>query len=98
MEVAAISTLWKYVADLMDIDYKTILQKSEWTDGIEFFEDVSRFGGDYEDKYLRHTKEVQKLGDVLMELLLDSYPRFAAPIGYSAACVLMGPRLRRAFG
>ncbi|KAI1052329.1 hypothetical protein LB507_007765 [Fusarium sp. FIESC RH6] len=98
MEVAAISTLWKYVADLMDIDYKTILQKSEWTDGIEFFEDVSQFGEDYEDKYLRPTKEVQKLGDVLMELLLDSYPRFAAPIGYPAACVLMGPRLRRAFG
>jgi hypothetical protein len=98
MEVAAISTLWKYVADMMDIDYKTILNKTEWTDGIEFLEDVSLFASDYEDKYLRPTKEVQKLGDVLMEMLLDSYPKFAAPVGYPAACVMMGPRLRRAFG
>ncbi|RGP67780.1 dephospho- kinase [Fusarium longipes] len=98
MEVAAISTLWKHVADMMDIDYKTILQKTEWTNGIEFHDDVSRFGAEYEDKYLRPTKEIQKLGDVLMEMLLDSYPKFAAPLGYQASCVLMGPRLRRAFG
>ncbi|KAG7436085.1 hypothetical protein ACKRZS_014094 [Fusarium odoratissimum] len=98
MEVASLSTLWKYVADMMDIDYRTVLGKNEWTDGLEFFEDMTRFGGDYEDKYLRPTPEIQKLGHVLMEMLLDSYPKIASPLGYPAACVLMGPRLRRAFG
>ncbi|KAF5592609.1 dephospho kinase [Fusarium pseudocircinatum] len=98
MEVASLSTLWKYVADMMDIDYRTVLGKNEWTDGLEFFEDMTRFGGDYEDKHLRPTPEIQKLGHVLMEMLLDSYPKIASPLGYPAACVLMGPRLRRAFG
>ncbi|RBA09581.1 hypothetical protein FPRO05_06718 [Fusarium proliferatum] len=98
MEVASLSTLWKYVADMMDIDYRTVLGKNEWADGLEFFEDMTRFGGDYEDKYLRPTPEIQKLGHVLMEMLLDSYPKIASPLGYPAACVLMGPRLRRAFG
>jgi hypothetical protein len=98
MEIAALVTMWKYVADMMDIDYRTVLKKDEWTDGLEFLEDMTRFGSDYEDKYLRPTEEIQKLGDVLMNLLLDSYPKIVSPVGYQAACVLMGPRLRRAFG
>ncbi|KAF4967184.1 hypothetical protein FSARC_5217 [Fusarium sarcochroum] len=98
MEVAGLATLWKYVADMMEIDYKTVLQKDEWTDGIEFFEDLARFGGDYEDKNLRPTEEIHALGQVLMDLLLQSYPKILTPVGYPAACVLMGPRLRRAFG
>ncbi|KAH7252431.1 hypothetical protein BKA59DRAFT_161036 [Fusarium tricinctum] len=98
MEIAALVTMWKYVADMMDIDYRTVLKKNEWTDGLEFLEDMTRFGSNYEDKHIRPTEDIQKLGDVLMNLLLDSYPKILSPVGYQAACVLMGPRLRRAFG
>ncbi|KAF4975839.1 hypothetical protein FZEAL_7428 [Fusarium zealandicum] len=98
MEMAALGTMWKYVGDMMEIEYKTLLQKEKWTDGIEFLEDVSRWGEDYEDENLRPLKEVQDLGQVLMELLLNSHPKIASPVAFPAVCVLMGPRLRRAFG
>ncbi|KAJ3513538.1 hypothetical protein NM208_g15175 [Fusarium decemcellulare] len=98
MEVAALATMWKYVGDMMEIDYKTLLQKEEWVDGLEFFEDVSRWGENYEDENLRPLQEVRDLGQVLMDLLLQSHPKIASPLAHPAACVLMGPRLRRAFG
>ncbi|KAM5351262.1 hypothetical protein ACJ41O_003985 [Fusarium nematophilum] len=98
MEVAALGTMWKYIGDMMEIDYKTVLQKDQWADGIEFYEDVSRWAGEYEDENLRPLKEVYDLGQVLMDLLLQSHAKIASPLAYPAACVLMGPRLRRAFG
>ncbi|KAI8678826.1 MPAB-Lcp-cat domain-containing protein [Fusarium keratoplasticum] len=98
MEVAALGTMWKYVADMMEIDYKTVLKKDMWVDGLEFFEDVSRWGEIYEDEHLRPSKEINELGHLLMNMLLQSHAKVARPLGYPAACVLMGPRLRRAFG
>ncbi|KAJ3469316.1 hypothetical protein MRS44_003381 [Fusarium solani] len=98
MEVAALGTMWKYVADMMEIDYKTVLKKDTWVDGLEFFEDVSQWGEIYEDEHLRPSKEINELGHLLMNMLLQSHAKVARPLGYPAACVLMGPRLRRAFG
>lgn len=98
MEAAALGTVWKYVGDMMGIDYRSVLCKEEWTDAIEFLEDVSRWASEYEDKYMRPMKEVHALGQILMEMLLQSYPAFARPLGYPMACVVMGNRLRRAFG
>ncbi|KAH7162331.1 hypothetical protein B0J13DRAFT_535662 [Dactylonectria estremocensis] len=98
LEVAALATLWKYIGDMMDIGYKSLLHKDEWRDGIEFLEDVTRWASDYEDKYMRPTKEVHGLGKILMELLLQSHPKFARPLAYPMALVVMGNRLRRAFG
>jgi hypothetical protein len=98
MEIASIATVWKYIGDMMNIDYRSVLQKEKWTDAIEFLEDVSSFASEYEDKYMRPMKEVHALGQILMEMLLQSYPAFARPLGYPMACVVMGNRLRRAFG
>lgn len=98
MEVAALVTMWKYVGDMMDIDYKSVLQKEEWGDGLEFLEDLTRWANEYEDKYLKPTPEVHALGQVLMEMLLQSHPYAPKSIAQSMACVLMGNRLRRAFG
>ncbi|KAF5022796.1 hypothetical protein F66182_5138 [Fusarium sp. NRRL 66182] len=98
IEVAAFGTLWKYIGDMMEIDYKTVLQKDEWADGVEFAEDVTRFGDEYEDRNLRPHQKVYDLGHILMDLLLQSHPKIASPVAYPAVCVLMGPRLRRAFG
>ncbi|KAG3180645.1 hypothetical protein PC129_g25417 [Phytophthora cactorum] len=82
----------------LDIDYKSLLQKEEWTDGIEFLEDVSNWASKYEDQYMRPMKEVHDLGEILMQLLLQSHAKFARPLAYLMALVVMGNRLRRAFG
>lgn len=97
MEVAAIATVWKYVGDLMDIDYEAELGKSQWKDGIEFLEDVSQWASKYEDDYMRPFDEVAKLGAVLMDLLLSAYPKALRPLGYQIVMVLMGAKMRYAF-
>ncbi|KAF7562014.1 hypothetical protein G7046_g2117 [Stylonectria norvegica] len=98
MEVAALATLWKYIGDMMEIDYKTILQKDEWTDGIEFFEHLTAWAEKYEDDFLKPIPEVKALGEVLMKMLLQSHSPILRPLGYKVALVLMGNRLRDAFG
>lgn len=98
MEVAAQATLWKYVGDMMGIDYAEQLGKNKWNDGIEFMEDVTRWGCKYEDNYMLPLPEVQHLGTVLVDLLLSAYPKMMRPLGYQMLLVLMGERMRYAFG
>lgn len=98
METAALGTMWKYVGDMMNMDYKRVLQKDTWVDGIEFIEDTTRWAEGFEDEKLRPMAEVKELGQVLMDMMLQSHASIASPIIYSAACVLVGDRLRRAFG
>lgn len=98
MEVAALGTMWKYIGDMMDIDYQTLLQKNRWRDGIEFLEDVTIWAEKYEDKYLLSLQEVRHLGKVLIEMTLGSYPKFVRPLTYKLILVILGERLRRAFG
>lgn len=98
MEVAAIAQMWKYVGTMMDIDYEAELGKKEWANGVEFMEDLTVWACTYEDEYLHPLPEVKLLGDVLIELLLSAYPAFARPVGYQAVSVMLGERLRYAFG
>ncbi|KAG8424412.1 hypothetical protein J3458_001206 [Metarhizium acridum] len=97
MEVAAVASVWKYVGDLMDIDYEAELGKNQWRDAIEFLDDVSRWASKYEEQYMRPMDEVAKLGSVLVDLLLSAYPKALRPLGYQDVMVLMGARLRYAF-
>lgn len=98
MEAAALVTMWKYIGDMMDIDYRTVLQKNDWENPIEFLEDVTKWASEYEDRYMRPAKEIQGLGQILMDFLLQSHPTFARPFAYPMALVVMGNRLRRVFG
>ncbi|KAH7023779.1 hypothetical protein EDB80DRAFT_807901 [Ilyonectria destructans] len=98
MEAAALVTMWKYIGDMMDIDYRTVLQKNDWDNPIEFLEDVTKWASEYEDRYMRPAKEIQGLGQILMDFLLQSHPTFARPFAYPMALVVMGNRLRRVFG
>lgn len=97
MEVAAIGTLWKYIGDMMQIDYKAELGRDKWDDGIDFLEHVTEWAYRYEDVAMKRLPEVQKLGDVLIDLLLTSYPPFVRPVAYKGILVLMGDRMRHAF-
>ncbi|PNY20893.1 Uncharacterized protein TCAP_07311 [Tolypocladium capitatum] len=98
MEVAAQATLWKCIGDMMGIDYATLLGKNEWNDAIEFMEDVTRWGCKYEDSYMLPLPEVQHLGTVLVDLLLSAYPKTVRPLGYQILLVILGERMRYAFG
>jgi hypothetical protein len=97
MEVNALGTLWKYVGDLMEIDYKQELGNDQWTDGIEFMDAVRQWAEKYEDEHLLPSKQVRTVGRVTLELLLTSYPKAFRKLGYRAVMVLLGDRMRHAF-
>lgn len=98
MEFAALGTLWKHTGDLMRIDYKKELGNDQWQDGIECMEELERWAAKHEDAYMRSLEEVHEIGVTLMSVLLDSYPRFIRPVLYRMSLVIMGERMRRAFG
>lgn len=97
MEVAAVAMVWKYVGDMMEIDYVAELGRGQWRDAIEFKEDITRWASKYEDQYMLPLDEVRELGTVLMELLLSAYPKAIRPLGYQIVLVLFGERMRYAF-
>ncbi|KAL6696128.1 hypothetical protein J3F84DRAFT_373119 [Trichoderma pleuroticola] len=97
MEVAAIATFWKYIGEMMEIDYEAELGKKEWKDGIDFLEDVERWAIGYENEHLGPSPDIAKLGQVLVDLLLSAYPKFSREPGYKILMVLMGERMRDAF-
>lgn len=98
MEHAALGGLWKHIGDLMGIDYKAELGHDDWKDGIEFMDEVTAWARKYEDKYMHPYPEVGKLGELLMDLFLDSYPKFSGPAVSAMSRVVMGERMRYAFG
>lgn len=98
MEVAAMGTMWKYIGDMMEIDFQAVLDKNQWKDGIEFLDDLTAWAETYEDEFMRPLDEVHHLGEVLMNMMLKSYPSFVRPLTYEVVLVLLGDRLRRAFG
>ncbi|EHK15613.1 uncharacterized protein TRIVIDRAFT_74437 [Trichoderma virens Gv29-8] len=97
MEVAAVAMFWKYIGEMMEIDYEAELGKNQWKDGIEFLEDVEQWAIEYENKHLGPSPDIAKLGQVLVDLLLSAYPAFSREPGYKILMVLMGERMRHAF-
>ncbi|KAK5989919.1 ER-bound oxygenase mpaB' [Cladobotryum mycophilum] len=98
VEVAAIAMVWKYIGEMMEIDYKAELGKDQWKDGVEFMEDVKAWAQKYQDEHLRPSPEIARVGQVSMELLLSSYPKFTRSQVSQTLLVLMGERMRWAFG
>jgi hypothetical protein len=97
MEVNALGTLWKYVGDLMEIDYKQELGNDQWRDGIDFMDAVRQWAEKYEDEHLLPSKQARAVGRVSLDLLLTSYPKAFRKLGYRAVMVLLGDRMRHAF-
>ncbi|PTB66320.1 hypothetical protein BBK36DRAFT_1118662 [Trichoderma citrinoviride] len=98
MEVAALGLLWKYIGEMMDIDYKAELGKDQWKDGIEFMDDVAEWAAGYENEHMGPSPDIAKLGQVLVDVMLSAYPKFSRALGYKILMVLMGERMRHAFG
>ncbi|KAK9385123.1 hypothetical protein V1515DRAFT_582326 [Lipomyces mesembrius] len=43
---------WKSIGDAMGIKYDGRLSDTEWTDGLQFYEDIKACAFDYEEKYM----------------------------------------------
>ncbi|KAM0255728.1 hypothetical protein ACHAQJ_005482 [Trichoderma viride] len=98
MEIAAFTTVWKYLGDMMEIDFKTELGKDEWKDGIEFFDDMVIWAKELQMKHLDPSPSISKLGTILRDLLLSAYPEFMRRPLNKIFMVLVGERLRNVFG
>ncbi|KAL7921236.1 hypothetical protein ACQKWADRAFT_327748 [Trichoderma austrokoningii] len=98
MEVAAFATVWRYLGDMMEIDFKAELGKDEWKDGIKFFDDMVIWAKDFQMKHLEPSPSIIKLGETLRDLLLSTYPKFMQGPMKKILMVLVGERLRHVFG
>ncbi|KAM0513726.1 hypothetical protein ACHAPE_007552 [Trichoderma viride] len=98
MEVAAFATVWRYLGDMLEIDFKAELGKDEWKDGIEFFDDMVIWAKDFQMKHLEPSPSITKLGETLRDLLLSAYPEFMRGPMNKILMVLVGERLRNVFG
>lgn len=65
VEICAIGCFWKSIGDAMGIEYQGRLSKTEWVDGIEFYEDIKAWAEDYEEKYMVPAETNKKTADEL---------------------------------
>ncbi|TVY81896.1 Mycophenolic acid synthesis protein B [Lachnellula suecica] len=96
MEICAIGVLWKSIGDAMGIQYEGYLSKSLWKDGLEFYEDISAWAEQYEQKYMVPAESNRKLANELLPLLLFFVPKSAEVAARNIVGCLMGERLCKA--
>jgi hypothetical protein len=98
MEKAAMATMWKSIADDMEMDYKGLLAKDTWADGLEFYDDIGMWARKYEADHLKFSALNEKLGNALLGLMTSSVPRWMKGFVEGMLLALMGDRGREAFG
>jgi hypothetical protein len=96
MEICAIATHWKSIGESLGIKYTGYLKRTDWRDGIEFYEDIKQWSQEYEEKQMIPTEDNKKLADALIPLLLFWTPYFMRASATKLIAVLMGARLRNA--
>jgi hypothetical protein len=96
MEKCALGTFWKSIGDAMGIQYKGLLARSEWNDGLEFGEDIRAWAKSYEYSFMVPTATNNKTADELVPLLLFYVPKSMKAAGASMVGVMMGDLLRKA--
>lgn len=97
MEVAALGTYWRYIGDMMEVNYKAELKKDQWTDGIDFINDLDEWSYHYENKHMVPSPKLAELGDGLIIFLLSAYPKFMRSTIRKCFMVLLGDRMRHSF-
>lgn len=96
MEICAIATFWKSIGDAMGIEYGGRLARSEWADGLEFYEDIKNWAEAYEVQYMVPAASNKTTSDELVPLLLFYVPTAFKSAASHVIGVLMGIRLRAA--
>jgi len=100
VEVAAIGTFWKAVAEEMNIDYATILPKSEsyYCDGFEFVQRLEVWSAFYEIRRMQPAESNRKLVDAQIEGLLYNLPNSFKTFGLWMISSLAEDHVLRAIG
>lgn len=80
----------------MGISYTGRLARSEWNDGLEFFEDVRDWAKSYENKFMVPAPTNKRTADELVPLLLFYVPKSMKPAAKNVVGVMMGDLLRGA--
>ena len=80
----------------MGIQFSGHLARSEWNDGLEFYEDIKTWAESYEREYMVPAKSNKVTADELIPLLLFYVPQQFRAAGSHLVGVLMGDRLRAA--
>ena len=80
----------------MGIEYKGCLARSEWTNGLEFNEDITNWALEYEKTDMVPAASNKKTADYTMALLLFYVPKRAYGVASNIIGVAMGDRLRQA--
>lgn len=93
-EVCGIGTFWKSMGDAMEINFKGVLKRETWEDGLEFYEDLKEWAQNYEAKKMVPVASNKQTADELVPLLLHYIPRPLVPFSRQVVGVLMGERLR----
>lgn len=96
MEICAVATLWKSIGDAMGIQYEGFLRRSEWEDGIAFYEDITAWAKEYQEKCMVPATSNKTTADELVPLLLFYLPKPLKAAGSHMVGVMMGQRLRAA--
>lgn len=97
MEVAALGTYWKYIGEMMEIDYAAELNKDQWEDGLDFIKDLGEWSYHYENTHMVPSPQLAKLGEDLVNFLLAAYPRFMRSFARKLFLVMLGERMRHCF-
>jgi hypothetical protein len=80
----------------MAIDFSALKHgPSSFTDGLEFFEDIKEWAGQYERKYMVPNKWNHQLAEETSAILLTDVPASAKPVAKEFVKALMDDRLRK---
>ena len=97
MERCAIGTFWKSIGDAMQIEYTGLLSKTEWTDGIDFAEDISEWSRQFEVVKMVPAPTNRAPSRALLDMMTFHVPKRLKPFADEVLAVLMGDRVRDAF-
>ena len=78
----------------MGIDYNGRLVHHEWTDGLQFYEEIKAWAQDHEAQYMIPALSNKQTADELVPLLLFYVPKQFKRPAANLVGVLMGDRLR----
>jgi hypothetical protein len=80
----------------MGIEYKGRLSKTEWVDGIDFYEDIKAWAEAYEKRVMVPAATNKQTAEETTALILYYVPKAIKPSARNLIGVLMGPMLRKA--
>lgn len=99
-EKCAIGTFWKAMGDAMGISYEKLAGGGEdgqgWRDGLEWLEDITRWGQAYEEKCMVPDENNRRTAEQTIAILLWGVPKMLKPYGRMVISALMDDRLRTA--